>query len=653
MGNLDSIQALISSGRKDEAARQLARLLSASPENLDAWLLMADVIDDPARRADCYRQVLKIDPENPQALAQLGKPPTGTPPPPQSVTSPAPISTPSGEDFPPIEDVKVIKNTEPLAGQAPASEKSKGSVEDYLFANGEALALGKESVPAYLREIQAVPLAPPPPEPSRGSLFDAIDSKKNHAPPVTPPIPPGSYRDDTPPPPPPWYKKPAFRVILTLLILACFGAAIFGGARIMAANTPPTATLQPSLTVEFLPTRTPQDTWTPLPSLTPRPTLTPIPNQGSLRVALLQVNEISIWLAGASSPVTNGANLPMLLSPNGNLVIFTRVGDLWSVGMEDKKETQLMDVDSIYALQPGESPDPRVPLQLGWLPSSTDLLFSTGFNPVEGGPVRPANDLNKIDLATGKVTRLLQDGEGGVFYPSPDGSLIALSSPDSISLLESFGENPREVFAFDPILTPDLSAYYPSLVWTEDSSAVLLILPPRDAASDTVATTSIWHLPVDGSDPQRLSEVNTNGGPVVISPDQTRLLYQLNIDPESGAGELHAARIDGSGDTILQNAAPAFLVGWALNSRDYTFRTLQDNVILVGTLDQTSTVPLSTSEMRYDPAFSPEWINSSQYLIQTIDGVFLGYAGSPADSIAKGSPGTIFYDFALKPVTGQ
>jgi len=651
MSDVESIQVLIASGRKDEAARELARLLSGSPENLEAWLLMAQVIDDPARKADCYRQVLKIDPENPLALAKLGEPHQKASPPPQPVSSPTPTSATAGEVFPLKEDVPVTNSTEPLPGQIP--EKPKSSVEDYLFAGGQALALGKESVPAYLREIQAEPLAPPPLEPSRGSLFDALDREKAPSPPPPPPIPPGSYRDETPPSPPPWYKKPAFRIIATLVILACFGAAIFGGARIMAANTPPTATLQPSLTFEILPTKTPQNTWTPLPSVTPRPTLTPIPNQGSLRVALLQVNEISLWRAGASSPVTNGANLPMLLSAGGDLVIFNRVGDLWSVGTEDKKETLLMDVDAVNKLQPVDGPDPRVPLHLGWLPPSGVLLFSTGFNPVEGGAVRPSEDLNKIDLATGKVTRLLQDGEGGIFYPSPDGNLIALSSPDSVSLVETSGETFREIFVFDPILTPDLSPYYPGLVWTEDSSAVLLILPPRDAASDTVATTSIWRLPVDGSEPQRLAEVNTNGGPVMISPDQTRVLYQLNIDPESGAGELHATLIDGSEDTILRTATPAFLLGWMLNSRDYTFRSVSDNSILIGSLDQDGAAPLSTSLLRYDPAFVPEWVKPDEFLLQTADGVYLGYAGSSADLIAKGSPGTIFYDFTLKQVAGQ
>lgn len=649
MSELEPIRVLISSGRKDEATRQLARVLSTDPEDIQAWLLMAGIIDDPARKTDCYRQALKLDPQNSAALEYLKEAPLPPAPPASDAQQTPDLFTPQVDS--PAEPINTPQVSEPIAGQAPPPEKR--SVEDYLTTGAEARALGRESVPAYLREIQAVPSQPLTAGPSRGSLLDSIDRSQPSAPPAPPPIPPGSYRDETPPPPPPWYKKPAARIILTVLILAFFGAAIFGGAKFMQASTPPTATLQPSLTVEILPTKTPQDTWTPLPSLTPQPTLTPIPNTGSLRIALLQVNDLSIWLAGASSPLTGGANLPILLAPGGELVIFTRVGDLWSVGVAEKKETLLMSVEAINALQSVEGVDPRVPMLLGWLPQSRTLLFNTAFNPVDGGALRPVDDLNAYDLASGKVTRLLNDGQGGNFFASPDGRLIAISRPGSISLVDASGENLREIFAFDPILTPDASPYYPKLVWTPDSAAVLLVLPPRDAANDTAAATTVWRIPVDGSEPQKLTDVNTNGGPLLISPDQTRILYQLNIQAETGAGELHATLIDGSGDTILQNGNASRLVGWSSNSRDYTFRTDADNAILVGTLGQTGTTPLSTSPLLYDPTFAPEWVNSSQYLLQVADGLHLGFVGSNTDLIAKGAPGTVFYNFTLKPAAAQ
>ncbi len=247
----------------------------------------------------------------------------------------------------------------------------------------------------------------------------------------------------------------------------------------------------------------------------------------------------------------------------------------------------------------------------------------------------------------------MNDGQGGDFIASPDGRSIAISRPSSISVMDAGGENLREIFAFEPILTPDASPYYPRLLWTPDSAAILLVLPPRDAANDTASVTTTWRLPIDGSEPQKLSDVNTNGGPLVISPDQTRILYQLNIQAETGAGELHSALIDGSGDTILQNGGASRLVGWSADSRGYTFRGETDNAILVGALGQTGTTPLTTSPLIYDPAFIPDWVNPNQYLLQAADGVHLGFVGSNTELIAKGSPGTVFYDYTLKPAAAQ
>ena len=641
MADLESIRALIAAGNRDEAMRQLARVLSTDPGDILAWLLMAQVIEDPARKADCYRQVLKIDPQNSEALQFL------QPPAPSLLIQP----TSPPEAAKPPASTPIPKPSEPVAGRSPPPDKR--SVEDYLTAGTEARALGRESVPAYLREIHAPPAKPKQAEPSQGSLLDKIDRGAPPKPSAPPPIPPGSYRDETPPPPPRWYKKPFARVLLTLLILAGFGAAIFGGVKFMQSSITPTPTLQPTLTVEMLPTKTPQDTWTPLPSLTPRPSLTPVPNTGSLRIALLQINDLNLWRAGASAPLAGGANLPILISPGGDLVIFTRVGDLWSIGVEDKKETQLLNVDAVNALQSVEEGGPRIPYKLGWLPQTRTLLFNTAFFYVDSNTRRPADDLNAVDIVSGKVTRLLEDGQGGDFFPAPDGRSIALARPGSISVVDASGENLREIFAFEPILTPDASPFYPPLVWTPDSTAVLLVLPPRDAANDTAAATAVWRIPINGTPPQKMTEVNTNGGPLVISPDQSRILYQLNILAETGAGELHAAQIDGSGDTILQQGDAARLVGWMINSRGYTFRKGTDNAIWVGELGQAGSTPLTSSPLRFDPAFSPDWVNSNQYLLQSADGVHLGFIGSNADLIAPGGPGTVFYNFTLKAVAAQ
>lgn len=49
----------------------LAELLEAEPDNADAWALLAILLTDPAEQAQCYREILRIDPNDRQAEAWL------------------------------------------------------------------------------------------------------------------------------------------------------------------------------------------------------------------------------------------------------------------------------------------------------------------------------------------------------------------------------------------------------------------------------------------------------------------------------------------------------------------------------------------------------------------------------------------------------
>ncbi len=67
MPSLDEIHAALAAGQKRTALRDLARLLKDEPKNLEAWLLLGQNVDDPQRKADCYRKALELDPDNPLA----------------------------------------------------------------------------------------------------------------------------------------------------------------------------------------------------------------------------------------------------------------------------------------------------------------------------------------------------------------------------------------------------------------------------------------------------------------------------------------------------------------------------------------------------------------------------------------------------------
>lgn len=71
MSDLDQVKGLIAQGDKENAVVQLASILLENKNDLEAWLLMGEIIDDPSRKKDCYRWVLKLSPHNLFALTQL------------------------------------------------------------------------------------------------------------------------------------------------------------------------------------------------------------------------------------------------------------------------------------------------------------------------------------------------------------------------------------------------------------------------------------------------------------------------------------------------------------------------------------------------------------------------------------------------------
>jgi len=73
MASLDDINNLVRTGNKTAAIAQLAGLLRSDLQNCSLWLLMAELVDDPARKQDCYRRVLALDAGNQEAHAFLDR----------------------------------------------------------------------------------------------------------------------------------------------------------------------------------------------------------------------------------------------------------------------------------------------------------------------------------------------------------------------------------------------------------------------------------------------------------------------------------------------------------------------------------------------------------------------------------------------------
>ncbi len=58
-------------GDKNKALDLLKQALTANPNDVDAWLVLAALVDEPERKRQCLERVLALDPVNQLARAEL------------------------------------------------------------------------------------------------------------------------------------------------------------------------------------------------------------------------------------------------------------------------------------------------------------------------------------------------------------------------------------------------------------------------------------------------------------------------------------------------------------------------------------------------------------------------------------------------------
>lgn len=73
---LKSAVAALDSGDRLTARKLLARLLQEEPNNDQAWVLLAEAVEDPQRQRDCLERALKLNPANEVARLMLAPAPT-------------------------------------------------------------------------------------------------------------------------------------------------------------------------------------------------------------------------------------------------------------------------------------------------------------------------------------------------------------------------------------------------------------------------------------------------------------------------------------------------------------------------------------------------------------------------------------------------
>ncbi len=326
---------------------------------------------------------------------------------------------------------------------------------------------------------------------------------------------------------------------------------------------------------------------------TPTPTTAPTPVEaGRLVVTWVESGNLMIWRSGEEFPrrIASGAVVRPVLSPDGAYIAFTRGPQgstlaLWAADAEGIAERELIGPDAL-AVDVDTAQYTRQIGQIGWLDDHT-VLFNTVLVPQLPGPGGgKADDLWRADVLTGEATRLLPDGQGGDFTISPDGSLIALTTPGiygaeqgRIRLTDAQGQAMTDLLRFDAVSTASEYAFYPGMHWLPDSQALLTAIPDPDlvypaAQGQPPRTVALWRLNVEGSATPIGDVPATFFGLPRWSPDGTWMTYLEQVgDPATNTLGLVLARGDGSQPARLLTGTAGSLEPpqWSAAGFTYTF----------------------------------------------------------------------------------
>jgi thioredoxin-like negative regulator of GroEL len=70
---LNNARKAISKGDKKTAQQILAGIINEDSNNVDAWLMLAEILDDPEHRIESLKRVLAINPNNVIAARRLSE----------------------------------------------------------------------------------------------------------------------------------------------------------------------------------------------------------------------------------------------------------------------------------------------------------------------------------------------------------------------------------------------------------------------------------------------------------------------------------------------------------------------------------------------------------------------------------------------------
>jgi hypothetical protein len=337
-----------------------------------------------------------------------------------------------------------------------------------------------------------------------------------------------------------------------------------------------------------------------------------------LRIAFNDGNNLKLWTegVGVTTLYTGDRVEKLVLSDDGHVVAFTtsstdwQFTGLWAAQTDGSSVQQLVDAPTMNAFNTHPTALGATPSQLAFIPGTHTLAFNTRLT-FEGPGLILQDDLRLLDADTGVLSTLLDVGQAGMFYYSPDGSQIALTTPTNISLIDVDGSNRRDdVLTYPAVITYSEYQWYSLPRWWPDGSQLSVVIPSEDPMARNASMT-IWNIPIDGTPSTSIGTYTTDlalfDSDSLISADMSMVAYAQRVgNPQDNTWDLHIAELNGASDVVFATGNLRF-VSWSPDSNWFVYTEDQEyKVAQVGD----GVWPLAD----HPPARDMEWIDENRFI---------------------------------------
>ena len=244
-----------------------------------------------------------------------------------------------------------------------------------------------------------------------------------------------------------------------------------------------------------------------------------------------------------------------LLTENG--------GELWAARLDGSEAKRLVNHDDLMAMTAEPLADFATPAGVVWLPNTHSLIYDAHPGFENGGLYIYTQRQNwLVDADSGDQSVLFPLGQGGQVSISPDGTALALLTPESLRLMNIEAQDLHDAdIDFFAVGFGEYYAY-PPMIWALDSGSILVAQPAEDGYNQD-GSVSIWRIPVDDTSPTLISEFSGFFPTFSFSQDRTKIAFMRVVTPSSNSRELHIATLDGSEHIIYETADLLDFLGWS------------------------------------------------------------------------------------------